>query len=250
MTPTQKLLKLKSEDLKGQNLPTKGRIVKETLTANFNHFVTEVVRSFKLTIMIEKEELENLLKIKGEIRGVAFQTDAQYILAKEGEEGLKKLEKRVKELNLPIDYRRVSAMEWYPVGLRVISLLLIKDTFSWPDEEIRKMGQTAPKISFIVKFFFKLFLSVRKLVQEIPQYWKEHYRNIGEIEVVKLDEEKKEVVVRVTNFKVHPIYCKYLEGYFETVLALTREKGRVTSRETKCMFRDGTPFHEYLVTWE
>lgn len=34
-------------------------------------------------------ELENLMKIKGEVKGVVFQTDADYIFKKEGEQGLK-----------------------------------------------------------------------------------------------------------------------------------------------------------------
>jgi histidyl-tRNA synthetase len=75
---------------------------------------------------IKKEELDKLMKIEGEIKGVAFQADAKYILEKEGEEGLKKLEKRVKEFGYPIDYRTVRALNFYPIGLRVISLLLIK----------------------------------------------------------------------------------------------------------------------------
>ncbi len=140
-------------------------------------------------------------------------------------------------------------MEWHPVGFRAISLLLIKDTFSWSDEEIRKMGQTAPKISSVVRFIFKLFLSIEKLAEEVPQYWKEHYREIGELKVAKLDENKKEVIIRLSEFKIHPIFCKYLEGYFETVLALSRVKGEVTCQEIKCMFRDETSFHEYLLIW-
>jgi hypothetical protein len=78
---------------------------------------------------IKKEELDKLMKIEGEVRGVVFQTDAKYVLEKEGEEGLKKLEERVKGLGYPIDYRKGEALDSHPIGLRVISLLLIKDTF-------------------------------------------------------------------------------------------------------------------------
>jgi hypothetical protein len=200
--------------------------------------------------MLDKKEIENLMKIKGKIRGVVFQTDGRYILEKMGEEGLEKLEKRAKELNLTIDYRGAKTMEWYPVGLRAISLLLIKDVFGWGDKEIREIGKTAPKISFIVKFLFKLFLSPKKLAEEVPQYWKEHYRNIGELEAIKVDEEKKEIVLHLRNFNVHPIFCTYLSGYFETVMALTRKSGKATCQETKCVFKDNTPYHEFLLTWE
>ena len=82
---------------------------------------------------INKKELENVMEIKGEVRGAVFQTDAKYVLEREGEEGLKKLEERVKKLGYKIDYRTAKATNWYPAILRIISLLLIKDTFGWPD---------------------------------------------------------------------------------------------------------------------
>jgi hypothetical protein len=53
---------------------------------------------------IRKKELDKFMEIKGETKGVVFQIDAKYVLKKEGEDGLKKLEKRVKELGYPIDY--------------------------------------------------------------------------------------------------------------------------------------------------
>lgn len=200
--------------------------------------------------MLKREELENLVKsIKGKIRGVVFQTDATYVLSKEGEEGLKKLEKRVKELGLPINYREAKAMEWQPVGLRIVSILLIKDTFGWSEEEIRNMGKAAPKTSFIVKFFFKLFLAIEKFAKEIPSYWREHYTE-GELKVVKLDtKEKKKMILHLENYKLHPLFCKYLEGYFETVLNLA-QKGEAEVKETKCMHKDDTSYHEFTAIWK
>jgi hypothetical protein len=195
---------------------------------------------------IQKTELENLMKIKGEVRGAVFQTDAKNVLEKEGEAGLQKLEKRVKELGYDIDYRLGKATEWHPVGLRIISLLLIKDTFGWSDAEIREMGKRAPKFSFIVKFIFKLFAPLGKLIKEIPSDWKEHY-TVGEMEVPKFDEEHKELIIRLKDFKPHPLFCLYLEGYIERVLLFV-EQG-VKTRETKCMLK-GDPYHEYTSQWK
>ena len=195
---------------------------------------------------ITKEELDKLVGIKGEVRGAVFQTDAKNVLAKEGEEGLQKLEKRVKDLGYDIDYRSGKATDWHPVGLRIISLLLIKDTFNWSDAEIREMGKRAPKFSFLVKFIFKLFAPLGKLIKEIPSDWKEHY-TIGEMEVTKFDKENKEMVLYVKDFKIDPIFCIYLEGYIERILLFV-EQG-VKTRETKCMFR-GDPYHEYTSQWK
>lgn len=193
--------------------------------------------------MVNKEEIDELLKIKGEVKGVVFQTDGNYILLKEGEEGLKKLEKRVKELGLPIDYRKGKATDLHPIGLRVISLLLIKDTFGWTDKEIRNMGYEAPAASFIVKLLMKFFVSFKKFMDEVPRYWKEHY-TVGELEVVSLNEETKDATIRLKNLKINPLLCLYLEGYFERMYQFIAGKGG-RSKETECMFK-GAPYHEYV----
>ena len=195
---------------------------------------------------IKKEELENLVKIKGEVRGVVFQTDAKYVLAKEGEEGLKKLEEKIRDLGYKIDYRNTKAMDWYPLGLRVISLLVIQSVFDWSTSEIREMGKTAPKSSFVVKFLFKLFAPLSKLVKELPRYWKEHY-TAGKMEVVDFDEENKKFALLLKDFEVHPIFCLYLEGYIERTLCFSVPE--VVTKETKCISK-GDPYHEYTSTWK
>ncbi len=194
--------------------------------------------------MINKEELENLMKIKGEVKGVVFQTDGKYVLEKEGEQGFKKLEKRVKELGFPIDYKTGSALDLHPIGLRIISLFLIKDTFNWSDEEIRNMGYIAPSTSFMVKLLMKFFVSFKKFMNEVPRYWKKHY-TIGELETVKLDDETKDAILHLKGVKIHPLFCLYLEGYYERMYQfIVGKKGEC--RETKCIFK-GDPYHEYVL---
>ena len=195
---------------------------------------------------IKKEELEKLTGLDGKVRGAVFQTDARYVLEKEGEEGLKKLEKKTKELGYKIDYRNGKATDWHPVVLRIISLLLVKSVFDWTDKEIREMGKTAPKFSCIVKFIFKIFAPTKKLVKEIPSYWKEHYAT-GDLVVVRFDEKNREMFIDLKNFKSHPVLCSYLEGYFERVLMFV-ERG-VKVEERKCVFK-GDSCHEYFFTWE
>lgn len=198
---------------------------------------------------MDKIEIDNLLKLNGKIRGVVFQTDARYVLEKEGEVGLQELEEKAKRYNLPINYRSAKALEWCPIGLRIVSLLLIKETFGYQDSEIRKMGEMAPKVSFIVKLFFRLFLSPRKLAEECPRYWKEHH-TLGELRAVRIDEDRNEIVLRLENYVVHPLFCLYLEGYFETVMCLARESRKAKAKEIACPFKDNLPFHDYLITWE
>lgn len=195
--------------------------------------------------MIKKEEVENLLKLKGEVKGVFLQTDRKYILENEGEEGLKKLEDKVKELGVGLNYRRASAMEWYPVGLRPISLLLIKDVFGYNDREIREMGRMAAKFSFIVKLFVNFF-SARKLFERAPDYYKMQYR-VGQLEAIYFNEKEKKSILRLKDFKIHPLVCLYLEGYFQGIAEFAL-KEKVNVEETKCVFR-GDNFNEYLIKW-
>lgn len=195
---------------------------------------------------LNKRELGDLMKIKGEVRGAVFQTDAKYVLEKAGEMGLKKLEKKIKALGYEIPYRQAKATDWYPIGFRLISLLAIQNTFNFSDLEIREMGKTAPKFSFIVKFLFKLFSFLEKFVKQIPKFWKEHF-TVGELEVLKLDEKNKKLIIHLKDVRLHPLFCLYLEGYCERILQFV--VNQPSCRETKCMFK-GNPYHEYIFSWK
>ncbi len=197
---------------------------------------------------MDQETIDNLLKIEGETRGVVFQTDGKYVLAKEGRKGFEKLKQKSRELGLDIDYEGAETMDWYPIGLRAISLLLIKETFDWSAQEIKEMGRQAPKTSFVAKLFFKLFLSVEKLIKEVPRFWQEHH-TIGRLEVVEYDEARKIIILRLHDLNLHPIFCFYLEGYFETIMAFTREGTQVTAKEEKCSLKEIISYHQYRIIW-
>jgi len=197
---------------------------------------------------ISKEEIKKLMEIEGEVRGVVFQTDAEYVRLKKGEEGLKILKEKTKELGYPIEYEQIKTMDWYPVGLRVVSLLAAKEAFNWGNEEIWDMGNSAPKYSFIVKLLLKYFLSLRRSLEETSTYWRKHY-TVGDLEFVELNEEKKYFILRLKNFKLHPILCTYLTGYFHRFGQYVIKGEKITIEETKCMFK-GDPYHEFLGRWE
>ena len=199
---------------------------------------------------ITKEEIQKLMKIKGEARGVVFKTDAEYILSEKGEEGLKKLEEELERLGHPLKYREIKTMDFYPVGLRVLSLLAIKKVFNFDDEKIKDMGLVATKKSLIIKLFIRYFLSVQRVVfKEAPRMWRKHW-SIGELIPLELDEEKKRTIFRVKNFDLHPLYCSvYLRGYFSGILQMLVKSPKITCQETKCSFR-GDEYHEYLIKWE
>lgn len=196
-----------------------------------------------------KKQVGEILKIEGKVRGAVFQTDARYILEGKGEKGLKMLEAAVKETGQPIGYGKdVKATAWYPLSWRVLSLLVIKEVFNWDDQEIMKMGLAAPKYSFIVKTLLRYFVSIEKTFNESAKYWEEHY-SIGKLEAPEIDLEKKRLVLHLKNFKVHPILCVYLTGYFKAVAQLVVRSESMSIEENKCMFK-GDSYHEIIITWK
>ncbi len=218
-------------------------------TKALNVLSTRCAVALTIFDVITKEEIEKILQKKGDVRGVVFQTDANYILQKEKEEGLQKVEEKLKEWGVTLRYEEIKPMAWYPVAWRTLSILAIREALEWSDEEIREMGKNAPKISIIVKLFFKLFPDIEKFAEQVPKYWRKHY-TVGELEVTKLDKEGKVIALHMKNFTFHPAQCKYYEGYFEQTVQLTRPKDSVvTCKEIQCSFRDNVSYEAYQVKW-
>lgn len=199
---------------------------------------------------ITKQFIKNLLNIKGEVRGTTLKTDFQYILEKNGEGGIIKLEKRLKELGSPIDYKNIKAMSFYPLGLRMVSMLVIKEVFAFDEKKLEQMGKNAPKASLIIKLLLKYFVSPKKAIMEqTPGGWRKHY-TIGELESVEYNEQKKYWQVRLKNFKISPLFCcYYLKGYFCGVIEMMAGVSGATGENKKCIFK-GDKHHEYLIKWQ
>ena len=198
---------------------------------------------------ITKEEIRKIMEIPGKVRGVVLQTDAEYVRRKKGEEGVQALKKKTKEWGFPIEYEKILATEWYPLGLRVISLLAVKEVFSWGDKEIFDMGNSAPKYSFIVKMLMKTFLTLKKTFEECPKYWIKHYM-VGVLENYKYNDKGKYLILRLKDFKIHPILCLYLSGYFLRIGQYGIKGGKkITVQETKCIHK-GDAYHEFVIKWE
>jgi hypothetical protein len=201
--------------------------------------------------ILSKETIQELMNIKGEVRGVVFKTDREYVLKEKGEEGLKKLEDELEKIGVPIKYKNIEVMDFYPVGLRLISLLSIKKLFELSDKDIEEMGLFATKVSFIIKLFIKYFLSLQKVFfQEAPKIWKKHW-TIGELAPQELNEKKKYGVIMVRDFQLHPIFCTYLQGYFCGILKMIVRSSEINCTEKRCNFTDAgkTNCHEFLLKW-
>ena len=153
-----------------------------------------------------------------------------------------------RRLGYPIEYQRIRDMGWYPLCLRILSLRVIQDVFDLKEDDIREMGDIAPKFSFIVKVFMKFTGKPESALTRVPEYWRMYY-SIGDIKVEEVNEKAGFLIVQLENFKIHTILCRYLEGYFRRLLQFSFVTHEVRSKETKCVF-NGSPYHEYQIAWK
>jgi len=198
--------------------------------------------------MLKKEELKKIVQIKGNVRGVVFQSHANFIIEKEGKEALKAVEEKMAELGYPLNLKKINVGGWYPEFISVLNVAVAKDLFGWTEKDVFEMGKAAPRYSFISKMLIAYFVSLRRFVAEVPKYWKKHF-DTGELEVVRLDEEKKYMILREKNHDSYPLICVYHAGYYQRIAENVIKSNKITVEETKCVFR-GDPYHEYAVKWK
>jgi hypothetical protein len=197
---------------------------------------------------ISKEVGDKLMKMEGGCAGAIFQTDVQYIQRVEGEGGLKAVETEIENIGYHIDYNNIKLMVMYPIGLRALSLLVAEEVFDWDDARIMDMGRCAPKHSFMTKLVSRFFSSMKNFAKTAPEYWRKQW-NIGSLECVELDKNKRHAILHLSNFEVDPILCKYISGYllgsFEILGAVKNAK----VEEVKCIHK-GDDCHELIIRWD
>ncbi len=196
--------------------------------------------------IISKQELEELKKIEGEVRGAALKDDARFILKEKGGEGLKKLEEAMAKFGFPIKYKKLKEMGFYPLKVDVLSVLLIKRLFGFSDKEIQEMGKFEAQSSFVLRLFLKYFASVETIAKKGPGIWKKYY-NRGNLKIAELNKEKRYLVLTIEDFDLPSFYYQPLMGYFAGVLQMIVKKP-VVCRERKCT-DSKIICREFLLEW-
>jgi predicted hydrocarbon binding protein len=196
---------------------------------------------------INDADIEKLKEADGEVRGVVFKTDEHYVVNTKGEEGIEKVEAELEKMGVKISYKEVDRMAFYPLNLRVFSLIAISRAFNYNEEDVIEMGVKAPRISFLIKFFTKYFMSSEKTLERVGEMWEKHYTK-GKVEATEVNEEEGRAIFRVYDIHLHPIFCHYLRGYFSSVISMVVGE-KVESRETKCYF-NSDEYHEFYMTWD
>jgi hypothetical protein len=194
-----------------------------------------------------KEEAKRVMEItKGKVRGAAILTQIHYIRLKKGEEGLRMVEEKLKELGYPLEFKKVKNLEWYPTGLADLVIIVAKELFNWQDKDIFEMGNSAPKYSFIVRLLMKYFLSPQRSFRESPKYWRKHFTS-GVLEAYQFNEKEKYLIIRLRH-QCHPVICIFYSGYFLRIAQYVIKSEKITIEESKCMSK-GDPYHEFIIRW-
>ena len=196
--------------------------------------------------IISKEEVDELMKLKGEVRGIAIKSYAEFVLKKEGKEGLKRLEETMARIGYPIKYRKVKLTSFYSLGLEAITLTAIKRLFNYDDKKFQEMGRFESRTPIVIRLFLKYFVSIEMATEEASKVWRKYF-TVGNLRIVKLDREKRYMIARIENFHFIPILCENLKGYIASITEMIINE-ETTCEETKCVHR-GDEYHEFLVRW-
>ncbi len=196
--------------------------------------------------IISKEEFNKLMSISGEIRAVGFKSYADFILKEEGEKGLKKLEDVMVSLGYPIKYREMEALKFYPLGLLIVMLVAIKRLFNYSDEKFQEIGSFYVKVSMLIRLFLRYFFSVEAVIKKLPDMWRKHL-TVGDLKSVEYSSTERFIILRLENYKGHPLHCQILRGYLSAALQMI-VGNKPVCQETKCVFR-GDEYHEFLLKW-
>lgn len=194
-----------------------------------------------------QETANKMMQSSAKVIGVVFDTHAQYIIAKEGREGLKRIEEKMAELGYPLKFNKINRFNYYPVGLADLVIVLTKEVFSWSEKDIFEMGNIAPKFSWMVKLFMKYFISLERSLREAPQYWRKHFTE-GRLEY-ELHEKEKYVIIRLKYKTTHPLVCVFYAGYFLRIAQYVVRSSKISIKETECLFKGGS-CHKYIIRWE
>lgn len=196
--------------------------------------------------IISKKEFDELMQKEGKIRGVTLKTMGEYLLQEEGKISLGLLEKEINRLGYSFKFNQIETMEFYPLGLQAVILVLMKRMLGYDEEKFQEVGKANAKFSLIIRLFMKYFFSIKAMVDKVPQLWEKHY-TVGKLKVADHNDEEKYIILRLSDFDLHPFHCQDLKGYFSIVTQMIVGK-EVDCQEKKCVHR-GDDYHEFVLTW-
>jgi len=197
---------------------------------------------------IPKEESGRIGKTKKEIRGSAIKSAVDFIFDKKGKEGLKRLKGEMEKLGYQIKFEEISEIRLYPLEMVIAMLTTIKRLFDFNDGDFQEIGRRSVKVSIVVRSLVQFLtpFSFEQIIKKFPEIWK-RINPMGKQKVVKFDEGKRYLVLRLEDYRTHPIQCQILIGAFSSLIQIVSGK-ETTCEEIKCIYR-GDEYHEFILKW-
>jgi len=196
--------------------------------------------------MIPREELERIKSIPGEAIGASLKEDLRFILMKEGETGLKRIEDELEKLGCPLEYKKIKTFSWYPFSLNILISALAQDLFQWEDEVFRENGRLSAKISVVLKILVKSFIGLENTLKQVGRFWRMYY-TVGEA-WAEYDKKGRTIVLVASGFTGHPAFCRNLEGFAWQVFSYHLPTDTLVVTEIECPFTGGSA-HKFQLKW-
>jgi len=201
---------------------------------------------------ITKEDLKKTLSSPVRIKGMPFKGGIIKVVKEMlGEEGLRVIEKESKILGLPFVSEEIRESEWYPTGIFIEIFYILQEKFNFREKDFAELGEKVAKFSPIIRFLMKYFAVPEKIAKiSAPRLWRRFF-DVGEAEVSEFKDSKEEgfLIVRIKNFKLHPVHFFYLGHFLLGMTKLVKKFKEATVKETKSPFR-GDKYQEYLIEWK
>ncbi len=196
-----------------------------------------------------QEDIEKILKSEIKIKGEGLLEDKKYILNKFGQNVLLRIEREISALTgKEFSYKNISSYEYYPIAFSVLLTLILKYDFKFSEEEIKEFGKDTLKLSFWIRIFLPHIVSLKYLPQEAKKIWRRYFMNAGKLEVERIDEDNHNIIIKITEFDIHPLYCRQIEGTISQLFSYIFKKKIVQVDEVECTFKGGNN-HKFSISW-
>lgn len=194
-----------------------------------------------------KSDADQIMSIPGNTKGNSLKTDAEFIVSRQGQQGLSELEEALALLGYPITYHDIRGFDWHPEAQAVLGIFVAMKLFSWEEDDLFDMGYAAPATSLIVKMLMR-FVSVEATFRQAPSVWGRHY-DFGTFETVEFKKDKNEIVFRVADYPFFDYMDPYFDGFLTKTLELVTASSAVEVERFACE-KEIETCREYKGTWE
>lgn len=195
-----------------------------------------------------QQSLDRIVRYNAKTKGDLLGVSAKYLEKIGKKESIPLIEKRMADFGYPFNLNNVSIMSWYPVEAEMALFFSLIEVLGWDEKNIKEFGKNFTKLSFLERIMARYFITTKKTYAEASNIWRRHM-DTGHLETPEYNETGKYCILRLKGLDLHPLYCIFLAGMFETMATYITKAKKNSCVESKCIFKS-EPYHEFIVRWE